>query len=141
MPRWEHSIHINASPDRVWDVISDIDRWPEWTPSVLTVKKVTEGPLAHGTTARVHAKGTPESTWTVSESLPPKSFTWGTKVRGAATTAGHVIEPTDSGAKVTLSLEVRGIAATLFKPFLAKGISENLRLEAEGLKRQSEGPA
>jgi hypothetical protein len=30
------------------------------------------------------------------------------------------------------------IAATLLKPILGRGIRRNLRLEAEGLKRQSE---
>lgn len=141
MPRWEHSIDINATPDRIWQVMSDIERWPEWTPSVLSVTKLSDGPLARGTTARVHARGTPESTWTVSALIPAKSFTWGTTVRGAATTAGHVIEPADDGSRVTLSLEVRGLAATLFKPILGRGIRENLRLEAEGLKRRSEEAA
>lgn len=141
MPRWEHSIAINATPDRIWQVMSDIERWPEWTPSVLSVKKLTDGPLARGTTARVHARGTPESTWTVSDSTPAKSFTWGTKVRGAVTSAGHVIEPTDSGSRVTLSIQIGGIAATLLKPILRRGIRENLRLEAEGLKRRSEEAA
>src|SRR3990172_610371 len=63
----------------------------------------------------VHAKGTPDCTWTVSESVPARSFTWRTKVRGAATTTGHVIEPAPSGAPVTLSIEIGGIAAALLK--------------------------
>lgn len=141
MPRWEHSIDISATPDRVWDVMSEIERWPEWTPSVLSVKKLSDGPLARGTTARVHAKGAPESTWTVSESLPARSFTWGTKARGAVTTAGHVIETAPSGSRVTLSIEIGGVAAALLKPILGKRIRQNLRLEAEGLKRRSEEAA
>jgi uncharacterized membrane protein len=138
VPRWEQSIDIDAPPERVWEVMSGIERWPEWTPSVLSVRKLTDGPLALGTQARVHARGTPESTWTVTEAVPPRSFTWGTKVRGAATSAGHVIEPSSTGVRVTLSLEVAGIAATVLKPLLGKSIRENLRLEAEGLKRRSE---
>ncbi len=141
MPRWEQSIDIRATPERVWQIMSDIERWPEWTPSVLSVQKLTAGPLRQGTTARVRAKGTPESTWTVSESIPPKSFTWGTSVRGAATTAGHIIEPAPSGSRVTLSIQIGGIAAALLKPVLGRGIRENLRLEAEGLKRRSEEAA
>jgi carbon monoxide dehydrogenase subunit G len=141
MPHWEHSIDIHSTPDRAWQVMSDIERWPEWTPSVVSVTKLSDGPLARGTTARVHAKGTPESTWTVSESIPAKSFTWDTKVRGAATSAGHVIEPSSTGSRVTLSLEVRGFAAALLKPILGRRIRENLRLEAEGLKRRTEEAA
>lgn len=121
--------------------MSGIERWPEWTPSVLSVKKLTAGPIVQSTRARVHAKGTPESPWPVSESIPAKSFAWGTKVRGAATTAGHIIEPAPSGSRVTLSIQIGGIAAALLKPVLGRGIRENLRLEAEGLKRRSEEAA
>lgn len=141
MPRWEQSIDISATPERVWDVMADIERWPHWTPSIISVKKRSDGPFGTGTTATVRAKGTPESTWTVTEATPARSFTWDTKVRGASTSAGHVIQPTASGSRVTLSVEIAGIAATLLKPILGRGIRQNLRLEAEGLKRQSETPA
>ncbi len=141
MPRWEQSIEINSTPERVWEVMADIERWPDWTPSIISVKDRTDGPFGTGTTATVRAKGTPESTWTVTEAELARSFTWETTVRGARTIAGHVIQRTPAGSHVTLSVEIGGFAATLLKPILGRGIRQNLRLEADGLKRQSETAA
>jgi uncharacterized membrane protein len=141
MPRWEHSIDISATPERVWQVMADIERWPDWTPSIISVRKLSDGPFGAGTAAAVRARGTPESTWTVTEAAPTRSFTWETRVRGARTVAGHVIDAAPGGARVVLSVEIGGIAAALLKPILGRGIRENLRLEAEGLKRQSETAA
>ena len=141
MPRWERTIEINAAPEKVWSVLSDIERWPEWTPSMLSVKLVEDGPLAPGTQAIVHPKGTVESTWTVSEVTPNRSFTWDTKVRGARTVGGHEISPTAGGSRVTLSIVVDGFAAKLLKPIIGRTITTNMDQEAEGLKRVSEAAA
>ncbi len=138
MPAWQHSIDIEASPARVWEVLADIERWPEWTSSIVSVQKLTEGPLTVGTRARVHALGVPESEFTVTSAAPGNSFTWETKVRGARSIAGHVIEPTASGARATLSVEVGGIVAALLRPILSRTIVRNIQLEAAGLKQRSE---
>lgn len=141
MPRWERTITINAAPETVWAVLSDVERWPEWTPSMVSVKALNPGPLAPGHQVRVHPKGTPESTWTVSEVTPNRSFTWGTKVGGARTTGGHEIEPTPDGSRVTLSIAVDGFVAKLLKPIIGRNITTNMDHEAEGLKRRSEAAA
>ncbi len=141
MPRWERTIDINATPEAVWAVMAEIERWPEWTPSILSVKPVGDSQLVPGAQARVHAKGTPESTYTVTEVSPNRSFTWTTSVRGAKTVAGHVISPAGNGSRVTLSVEVGGLAGTIFKPLISKTITTNLDHEAEGLKRRAEAAA
>ncbi|MEO9484515.1 MAG: SRPBCC family protein [Ekhidna sp.] len=44
--RDSHSIIINADIDKVWDVLVDMENWPEWNPDV---KKVTvEGAVEEG---------------------------------------------------------------------------------------------
>jgi uncharacterized protein YndB with AHSA1/START domain len=140
MPAWQHSIDIEASPERVWEVMADIERWPEWTSSIISIEKLTEGDLAVGTRARVHALGAPESEFTVTSAEPGNSFTWETRVRGARSIAGHVIEPTASGSRATLSIEVGGIVAALLRPILSRTVVRNLRFEAEGLKQRAESP-
>ena len=141
MPRWEHTVKIDSPPERVWEVMSDIDRWPTWTESMVAARKLTDGPLRNGTEAMVQPKGTPESTWIVTEATPGRGFTWETKVRGAHTVAGHVIEPVDGGSRVTLSVEVRGFVAALLRPVLSRGVIANMKAEAAGLKRESEAVA
>ncbi|MBJ6763659.1 SRPBCC family protein [Myxococcaceae bacterium JPH2] len=43
-------IHIAASPSRVWELLTDIDRWPTWNPDISTA--VLSGPVAVGASFR-----------------------------------------------------------------------------------------
>ena len=138
MARWERAIDIEASPARVWAVMADVARWPEWTPSILSVEEVSPD-FGLGGTAMVHARVAPRSKYTVTRWEPGLGFDWETKVRGAKSVGGHWIEPRGEGkSRVMLSLEVKGIAGFLGRPFISKGISESLRQECEGLKARSE---
>ena len=138
MPDWERTIEIDASPSRVWEVMADVARWPEWTASMISLEPPPGG-MALGATAKVHARGTPKSTFTVTEWQPAERFTWESNVRGVRSTARHVIEPVgEARSRVTLGVQLDGLMATLSRPFLNKRITENLVLESEGLKRESE---
>ena len=45
--------HRRSRRDRVWAVMSDIERWHEWTASITGIQKLEPGPLAVGLRARV----------------------------------------------------------------------------------------
>ena len=54
MTHFSIAVEIQAPPDRVWAVLRDIERWPEWTPAVTSNQRVDRGPLALG--SRVHRR-------------------------------------------------------------------------------------
>ena len=49
----ERTIDIAAPPDKVWAVMSDVERWPEWTASVTTVELFDNRPFEVGARALV----------------------------------------------------------------------------------------
>ncbi len=42
MPVYETTSEINASADRVWEILTDFDRYPEWNPQVPSASGVIE---------------------------------------------------------------------------------------------------
>jgi hypothetical protein len=130
---------INASPATVWQVMMDVERWPEWTPSTLRVQRHDDGPLRLGSTATLELRRAPKATWTVTQFEEGRSFYWLSKPAvGPAVLAGHVIEPASEGAHVTLSIEPQGVLGTLFSPLIVLLSVANVEAEAAGLKQRCE---
>lgn len=120
--------------------MKDVERWPEWTESMKSVERLDSGEFGVGSKARLKIRRSPNANvWTVMELTPNRSFTWETNSGGVKGSAIHVIEPDGNGSKVTLTVDLSGIVATLFGPMIAGPSRQNVEMEAEGLKRRSEG--
>jgi carbon monoxide dehydrogenase subunit G len=132
------SIDIAAPPDRVWTVMSDIERWHEWTASITSIQKLEPGPLAVGLKARVRQPKLPPAVWTVSWVEPHAGFVWVSRAPGVHVTGRHMVEASASGSRATLSIAYEGLLGVLIGR-LTRPVNERyLGLEAEGLKKRSE---
>lgn len=136
--RFEHSVDVDAPPSRVWSVISDAERWPEWTPTVTRVERVHGDGLALGNKVRIEQPKLPAAVYTITALEPGKSFTWTTGSWFARGVANHVVEPRGSGSRVTLSVIFSGLIGGLAGKMYAELTREYLALEAAGLKKRSE---
>src|SRR3954464_3969316 len=134
------SVEIAAPPERVWQVMSDVERWHEWTPSVNSVR--LRGPLAVGSTATIRQPKFPPAFWQITVIDAGRSFTWISPAPGMRIVASHSVAPNESGGtRATLSLDLQGLLGGLFGR-LTKRITERyLGFEASGLKARSENPA
>ena len=46
--RFEATIDIAAPAQLLFEVYTDVERWPEWTASVTSVERLDQGPLSVG---------------------------------------------------------------------------------------------
>ena len=139
--RVEHTIHIEASPELVWEVTRDVERWPEWTPTVTAVKRADRGPFGLGSVARIKQPLQPESDWTVTEYVEGRRFAWKSSRRGISMTGRHEISPDGAGTRNILSVEAEGALAALLWPVLRLAVSRALSDENRGLKARCEQPS
>jgi uncharacterized protein YndB with AHSA1/START domain len=133
------AITIDAPPEVVWAVYTNIERWPEWTASVTSAHLDPTGPLSLGTRASIKQPRLPRVVWTVTEFEPNRAWTWQNHSPGATTLAHHTLTPTADGrTHVDLSIDQRGVIGRPIGWLLKRLSRRYLRLEAEGLRRRSE---
>ena len=141
MRRFSITTEIAAPAERVWQVMSDVDRWHEWTPSIISIRRLAGAPLAVGTRAVVRQPRFPPALWKVTALEPGRSFTWASVAPGLHVVGHHAVEPAPGGSRATLSLELRGVLGGVFGR-LTRAITERyIAYEAAGLKARSENPA
>ncbi len=144
MTNFSITVDIQAPPERVWAVMSDVERWPEWTPTVTSMKLRDPGPLAPGSRVLICQPKFPPAEWRLTELDEGRSFTWVNRGPGVLVTARHGVVPGSSTggdrdkSQATLSLEFAGILGPLVAR-LTRNLNERyLALEAKGLKQRSE---
>ena len=135
----ETAIEIDAPPREVWAVMTDVERWPEWTTSVERAERLDDGPLRVGSRARLKQPRFPPVVWEVTDLEPVRSFSWTAKNVGVTSVGEHRITPQASGgATVNLSLRQQGPLAPLLAILTSKLTRRYVEAEAQGLKRRCE---
>jgi len=114
MLAFEASIIINAPAETIWNVLTDVQKFPEWEPNVTKV----EGQAGLGQKITVHTKFS-ERTFpvTVSEFVPNSRMVWSSGMplglfKGART---FTLTPVSGGIQVKTREEFSGLLLPLFK--------------------------
>jgi carbon monoxide dehydrogenase subunit G len=134
----EHTIHIEASPDVVWSVTLDVEKWPEWTPTVTSVERVDNGPFGLGSGVRIKQPLQAEAEWVVSVFQAGRRFSWETRRAGLHMKATHEISSEGGGTTNVLRVEAAGLLARLLWPLLRLAVRRALAIENRGLKARCE---
>jgi uncharacterized membrane protein len=143
----DSSVEIDAPAPLVWDVFSDVERWPEWTASVTRIVALDGPGLAVGKRFEIKQPRMPTLVWEVTEVLPGASWTWEQRSPGGSTLASHdVVATTGSRTLVRQRLDQRGPVGALVGRLMHGMTRRYLELEAQCLKKRSEhrrldGPA
>jgi uncharacterized membrane protein len=134
----ESSVEIDAPASLVWDVFSDVERWPEWTDSGLAIGKRFE----------IKQPKLPTLVWKVTDLTPGVSWSWAQRSSGGSTLAHHTLTPiADGRTLVRQTLDQQGVGGAIVGRLMARTTRRYLEMEAQGLKgrseqlRQAHGPA
>jgi uncharacterized membrane protein len=136
--RFESSVVIQAPPARVWEVFSDVQRWPEWTETIDSVERLDDGPIQVGARTRIRQPKLPVAVWTVTELVEGAYFEWVSRGPGIRTTGGHRVVATPAGTVATSTIVQAGPLGGLFGRLLANLTNRYLALEGEGLRKRCE---
>jgi uncharacterized protein YndB with AHSA1/START domain len=135
----EVAVDIAASPQRIWAVLIEVEKWPEWTPSMKAVQRLDSGPFHTGSKARIRQPRLPATVWQVTDFQHDHAFTWEAKALGARTIAEHRIIPQPTGlCTVVLSVRQTGFLTPVLRPLLSTLTRRYVEMEAQGLKRRCE---
>ncbi len=135
----EDSVEIAAPPELVWDVFSDVERWPEWTASVTSLVALDGAGLAVGKRFAIKQPRMPKLVWRVTEVNPGSSWTWEQRGPGASAGARHdVIAQPGGHTLVRQRIDQHGPLGALVGRLMITMTKRYLELEAQGLKARSE---
>jgi len=129
MPLYRTTFAVKASPERVWEVLTDFDHYPEWNPQIPTITGTPEA----GATVTFRLAFPKRPSLGVSAKLgpvtPPREFWW----------KGHVLAPwffsgerqfsiaADDGATamVTHGEHITGLIAPIFKLLMGGPVKQS----------------
>ena len=137
--RFEQSIDIDAGQQRVWDVLSDLEAWPQRIETVDLVELLTPTPVGEGSRVRLKQPKLPEGTWDVTVWDAPSYFEWRQESGGVTNVAGHRVEALETGrSRLTLTLDMRGLLVPVIVLFYKSLTNRYMTIEAQGMKRAAE---
>ena len=138
MLSYSASTTINATPEAIWEMLTDVARWAEWN---TTVDKV-EGEVALGKKVTVYAKVSPGRAFAVKVSVlePPRKMVWTGGMplglfKGERT---YTLEPKSDGSVAVTTSEV---FSGLISPLITRSMPDMQQSFDEfvvALKKRSE---
>jgi uncharacterized membrane protein len=139
MKAYEATIDIQAPAERIWPVLSAVESWPRWLPTVVNVEPLGDVPLQVGRRYRVTQPKLQPTVWTVSAIDAGRRFEWRSRMPGLELVADHAIGETGPGtARVRLQFEFRGWLGALLALLYGALTRDYLGREAQALKDRVE---
>ena len=128
-------IFIQAPPEIVWKIHTDINGWSQWHPGITMAR--LDGPLAAGSVFRWKSGGfTLTSTIQVVE--PDRRIGWIGKGLGSKAIHIWMLEAHNDGTQLITEESMEGWLVRLLKGMMHKTLKESLDTWLQSLKKQAE---
>lgn len=136
--RHEITVTIDAPAELVWQAVRDVEKWPEWTPTMTSVRRLDDGEFRVGSSAEVRQPKQRPRTWTVTELTPGRSFTWATSSPGVRLSADHILTERDGKVDALLTFTMSGVLAPVASLLAGRMVRRFVDTEATSLKKWCE---
>lgn len=136
MLAFESKIVINASAEKIWSILTDVQKFPDWEPNVTKV----EGETGLGQQITVHTRFSERAfPVTVSEFVPNERMVWSSGMplglfKGART---FTLTPVSGGIEVKTREEFTGLLLPLFRGQIGD-LQPTFDAFAQALKQKAE---
>ena len=136
-------IEISAPPSKVWDIITDINKWQEWSPII----NASHGEASVGTKLSItmmgkeEGKDGPKYSPIITDLKEPNYFRWRAHMlAGFIFTNDKIfeLEETKSGTRLTHTETFKGLLAPIFCGQMEKGVPPMLNSMNQALKELAE---
>lgn len=115
----ERSFEVAVATERTWDLLAEVERWPEWAPHIRTVR-LDGGALGPGSEGRFGLRPVGSATFRMTAWQPPVSWTWHGRGLGLPIDYRHGFQALDATrTRLTWTIELTdgtpaGVRADLF---------------------------
>jgi uncharacterized protein YndB with AHSA1/START domain len=137
--RYTVSRRINASPEKVWALLTDTAGYRAWNRAVISI----EGTIATGNTVSLVSTANPKRTFKlrVTEMAAPRRMVWSDGMplglfKGERT---YLVEPREGVTHFEMTEEYTGLLSGLFTKAIPD-LTESFNVFADSLKAAAEAP-
>ena len=137
----EKTLAINARPSDIFNVLTHLEQWNQWTQSISEMSILNEVVPGLGARVKVLQPKLPPAIWTITEIKQDKSFTWEKESVGLKMISEHLILSVANETSVTIRMTYEGFLANLFYKLTHSLTDRYMTMEINGLKKECEKSA
>jgi uncharacterized protein YndB with AHSA1/START domain len=136
----EQSVETSATPQAVWRLWADVERWPEWNAGVERIE--VRGPFDVGSTILMTPPGEEPVELRITEATEPDLFVDEADGGDFVVRTTHRVEPVGGErSRITYRMEITGPAAETVGPEIGPEISGDFPQVLAALAAHAEGRA
>jgi uncharacterized protein YndB with AHSA1/START domain len=138
MWKTEASRFVRASRESIWQLWTDVERWPRWDDDVEWAK--LDGAFVAGTRGKLKPRGGPVTKFEVLSVDPYRSFCDRSYLPLTHLDFTHRLDPADGGVHVTHTITVSGPLGWLFSRIIGRAkLADGLPRAVDKLAALAEG--
>jgi carbon monoxide dehydrogenase subunit G len=118
---------VSAGHQRAWNLLADVQRWPEWAPHITRVDVEPPGPVGPDSTGVLHIRRLGANAFAMTDWRPHRHWRWRGRMPGAIVDYNHEFAAIDeTTTRLTWTVDLDGPVAPIIRPIFARLYGSNV---------------